>query len=190
MSYSLGEHGHDKNNYPVNKIQTIWEQEKKKHSKILLMKINNFFHVYHHDADIFHKEFDLLYMMGKVAMTGFPQSCLDRYTSELKEKHHEYHIVIVGNESDDYLDQLKKKEYDYSVIPLPVKKRKRPYHVYGNNDSAFYKWWKNIYQNDMDLYEKFSKPSIVRQREHIKWAKLRAYYSGLCDGRKRVNYGP
>lgn len=190
---SLGEHEHNKNKYPNNNIQIIWENEKKKHSKVLLMKIGKFYEALHQDADILHKEFHLLYMNGKIARTGFPETSLDKFIGDLKKKNYEYHLVLCchNNTMDEYQQILKEKGYEYSVRIPPKKKRKRPYHIYQNSDRAFYKWWTNIYQEDMDLYEKFSKPNTsISQRDHIKWGKLRAYYNGLCDGRKRVNDGP
>ena len=115
--YPLGEHGHDMNNYPVSKIQTIWENEKKKHSKIVLMKIGRFFELFHQDADIFHKEFDLMYMIGKVAITGFPETQLDKYIDELTKKGYDYHIVLCCHtkKMEEYQSVLQDKGYTYSI---------------------------------------------------------------------------
>ena len=33
--------------------------------------------------------------------------------------------------------------------------------TYKKDDSYFYKWWKEIYQQQLDLYKKFSTPGIV-----------------------------
>ena len=65
--------------------------------------------------------------------------------------------------------------------------------TYKKNDYYFYKWWSEIYKEQMDLYEKFSKPNMTAQttdRDYQEWNILHAYYFGLCDGRKRVCEGP
>ena len=65
--------------------------------------------------------------------------------------------------------------------------------TYKKNDSYFYKWWKEIYQQQLDLYKKFSTPSLdgyPTDKDLENWRILRAYYFGLCDGRKRICSGP
>ena len=61
--------------------------------------------------------------------------------------------------------------------------------TYKKDDSYFYKWWKEIYQQQLDLYKKFSTPGIVfaplTDKDFENWRMLRAYYFGLCDGRKK-----
>ena len=66
--------------------------------------------------------------------------------------------------------------------------------TYKKDDSYFYKWWKEIYQQQLDLYTKFSTPGIVfaplTDKDFENWRMLRAYYFGLCDGRKKICPGP
>lgn len=63
--------------------------------------------------------------------------------------------------------------------------------IYSKNDYFFYKWWKNIYMEQMDLYEKFSNPGVqLTENDFTEWNLLRAYFFGLCDGRKRICEGP
>lgn len=63
--------------------------------------------------------------------------------------------------------------------------------IYSKNDYFFYKWWKNIYMEQMDLYEKFSNPGVqLTENDFNEWNLLRAYFFGLCDGRKRICEGP
>ena len=85
----------------------------------------------------------------------------------------------------------KEKKRKNKQVNTQTKKIKTPIHKYENNERAFYNWWNNIYQEEMELYYKFSTPkSDITQRDYIKWGKLKAYYYGLCDGRKRLNDGP
>ena len=43
----------------------------------------------------------------------------------------------------------------------------------------------------MDLYEKFSNPGVqLTENDFTEWNLLRAYFFGLCDGRKRICEGP
>ena len=72
-----------------------------------------------------------------------------------------------------------------------LRKPRKPRHVWSKNQGAFYRWWRNIYKEDMDLLYLFSTPTAtITQTDYIKWGKLYGYYFGLCDGRRRVNDGP
>ena len=64
-----------------------------------------------------------------------------------------------------------------------------PKHIYKRGDAAFYKWWEHIYQKEMDLFETM-KTGCATTYDMREWEKLKAYYHGLCDGRKRTNEGP
>ena len=58
--------------------------------------------------------------------------------------------------------------------------------TYKKKDYYFYKWWSEIYKEQMDLYEKFSKSQLTARttdRDFQEWNILHAYYFGLCDGR-------
>ncbi len=50
--------------------------------------------VFHKDADVVVEELsNCIYMYGRTAHTGFPESCLERFTDELSEKG--YDIIVI-----------------------------------------------------------------------------------------------
>lgn len=65
----------------------------------------------------------------------------------------------------------------------------KPRHSYKRGDAAFYTWWEKVYQQQMDLFQICSTGMGTRD-DMVQWEILKAYYHGLCDGRKRVNPGP
>ena len=55
------------------------------------MKVHRFYEVFHKDADVVVEELsNCIYMYGRTAHTGFPESCLERFTDELSEKRVRY----------------------------------------------------------------------------------------------------
>jgi len=59
-----------------------------------------------------------------------------------------------------------------------------PPKYYSDNDYFFYKWWKEIYQNETDL-DTFSVPSRLANAtdsDFKRWELLRVYFRGLVDG--------
>ena len=54
---------------------------------LIFMKVHRFYEVFHKDADVVVEELsNCIYMYGRTAHTGFPESCLERFTDELSEK--------------------------------------------------------------------------------------------------------
>ena len=65
-----------------------------------------------------------------------------------------------------------------------------PKQIYVDDDSHFYVWWQNVYKEEMDLYDRWSKPGGMFDGDYKRWEILRAYFRGLVHGRQRINDGP
>lgn len=61
---------------------------------------------------------------------------------------------------------------------------------YKDDQYHFYQWWKDVYQQEMDLYERWSSTGAMLDGDYKRWEILRAYFRGLCHGRKRVTERP
>ena len=72
----------------------------------------------------------------------------------------------------------------WHIISL-LREKKMPKKLYQDSDYYFYQWWKTVYQDEMHLYDKFSKPDPINESDFKRWEILRAYFRGLVDGRRR-----
>ena len=63
-----------------------------------------------------------------------------------------------------------------------------PTSIYKDDDYYFYRWWKTIYKDELDLYKRWSVPETagVLEQDRMRWGVLRAYFRGLCDGRRCI----
>ena len=76
-------------------LQLQWVEAKREHpTSLIFMKVHRFYEVFHKDADVVVEELsNCIYMYGRTAHTGFPESCLERFTDELSEKG--YDIIVI-----------------------------------------------------------------------------------------------
>ena len=76
-------------------LQLQWVEAKREHpTSLIFMKGHRFYEVFHKDADVVVEELsNCIYMFGRTAHTGFPESCLERFTDELSEKG--YDIIVI-----------------------------------------------------------------------------------------------
>ena len=76
-------------------LQLQWVEAKRENpTSLIFMKVHQFYEVFHKDADVVVEELsNCIYMFGRTAHTGFPESCLERFTDELSEKG--YDIIVI-----------------------------------------------------------------------------------------------
>ena len=74
-------------------LQETWVETKKNYpDSVILVKIGKFYEVFHRDADIIVDNWEGgLYMSGKIAHTGFPESVLEKFINKLNEVG--YHVI-------------------------------------------------------------------------------------------------
>lgn len=76
-------------------LQETWVETKKNYpDSVILVKIGKFYEVFHRDADIIVDNWEGgLYMSGKIAHTGFPESVLEKFINKLNEVG--YHTINI-----------------------------------------------------------------------------------------------
>lgn len=79
---------------PLDK-QIEWVSVKKKNpDAIVLVKVGRFFELFHGDADVLVTECEAIYMLGRMAHTGIPDTALQRYTDMLSKKGYKICVIL------------------------------------------------------------------------------------------------
>ena len=79
---------------PVPMMESWVEAKKKSPHALVFMKVGRFYEVFHSDADVIVSEMDSVYMLGIRAHTGFPETSLRRFVTDLSAKG--YEVVLLG----------------------------------------------------------------------------------------------
>ena len=63
--------------------QQYWDFKKDNMDVVLFFKVGKFYELFHLDADVGHKELDLIYMKGPKAHAGFPEIAFGKFSEQL-----------------------------------------------------------------------------------------------------------